>query len=77
MSGATHIAYSTPEIERIVALAEALDGAAKPSGAGGGDCTVALFPTDTAARQFEHRMNTFGLPCISVQPAAGAHMVTT
>jgi phosphomevalonate kinase len=77
MSVATHIAYTTPEIEYIVQTAEALGGGAKPSGAGGGDCTVALFPTDHGAQEFRRRMTDRGLPCIPVQPAAGAHTVTT
>ena len=77
MSAATGIGYTTAEIETIVQSAEALGGGAKPSGAGGGDCTVALFPTHRAAQQFQHRMTDLGLPCIPVQPATGAHMVTT
>jgi phosphomevalonate kinase len=37
------------------ALARSLGGAAKPSGAGGGDVGVALFDDDVAATEFERR----------------------
>ena len=76
MAEETGIAYTTPAIERIALEAEAVGGAAKPSGAGGGDCTVALFPSDAARRQFQQRMHELQLPCIPVKPARGAHMVT-
>jgi phosphomevalonate kinase len=40
----------TPEHERLMALAAAHGGAAKPSGAGGGDVAVALVPDPDRAR---------------------------
>jgi phosphomevalonate kinase len=42
----------TPTHERIAALAVSLDGAAKPSGAGGGDTAIALFENSDPARRF-------------------------
>jgi phosphomevalonate kinase len=41
MAMAADLPYRTPAIDAIVALAEQHDGAAKPSGAGGGDVVVA------------------------------------
>ncbi len=42
----------TPPFARAAALAAELGGAAKPSGAGGGDVGVALFPDRAAAQTF-------------------------
>jgi phosphomevalonate kinase len=39
----------TPELDRLVALAERAGAAAKLSGAGGGDCALALVPDPIAA----------------------------
>jgi mevalonate kinase len=39
--------YMTPGLRRIGEVARRFGGAAKPSGAGGGDCAVALFVYDT------------------------------
>ncbi len=44
MTEAAGIDYRTPPIDALVAAAEAAGGAAKPSGAGGGDCVVAFVP---------------------------------
>ncbi len=41
---AAGLAYDTPALRRIAEIAAAYGGAAKPSGAGGGDVAVALFP---------------------------------
>jgi len=43
----------TPELARISFLAREVGGAAKPSGAGGGDIAVALFGDHDAALQFD------------------------
>lgn len=72
MSARAGIAYRTPALDRIVQLAEELGGAAKPSGAGGGDCAVALLPDPDADRRFRAACIADGLPIISVQAAAGA-----
>ena len=44
MAKQAHLPYWTPAFEKIAALASDHGGAAKPSGAGGGDCAVAIFP---------------------------------
>ncbi len=43
----------TRELAEIARLAEAHGGAAKPSGAGGGDVAIALFPTREGAAAFD------------------------
>ena len=40
------VPYLTESITNIISIAEDYGGAAKPSGAGGGDCVVALFSDD-------------------------------
>ncbi len=77
MADITGIAYTTPELEAIVREAEAVGGGAKASGAGGGDCTVALFDNDRSAARFREAMEHLGLRCIPVLPAAGAQLVTS
>jgi phosphomevalonate kinase len=66
------IAYLTPGLARIAALARSFGGAAKPSGAGGGDCAVALLPDPDASRAFVGACDAEGLVVISVRPAPGA-----
>lgn len=77
MAEQTGIAYSTPELRTIVDVAESLGGGAKPSGAGGGDCTVAFFQQPADAERFRSAMRAHGLPCIPVQVAPGARHVTS
>jgi phosphomevalonate kinase len=45
----------TPPFVQAAALARSLGGAAKPSGAGGGDVGVALFGEEGAAAEFTRR----------------------
>lgn len=71
MAEAAGIAYSTLAIEHIVALAKAHGGAAKPSGAGGGDCVVALMPEPEASRDFRVAVARAGFPVIPVALAPG------
>ncbi|MBM75051.1 MAG: hypothetical protein CMK59_06605 [Proteobacteria bacterium] len=44
MSTNTDIQYETPQMKHIVEIAERNGGAAKASGAGGGDCMIAFIP---------------------------------
>jgi phosphomevalonate kinase len=53
---AADVPIVTPAFERAAGLAAELGGAAKPSGAGGGDVGVALFPDHAAARAFAARV---------------------
>lgn len=57
-----------PTHERIAELAAACGGAAKPSGAGGGDATLAVFPDPGSARSFRDRCTSAGLEILDVQP---------
>lgn len=74
MAEATGIAYQTPALDRIVALARAHGGAAKPSGAGGGDCAVALLPDPDARAAFITACEGEGLAHIPVAAAPGARV---
>jgi phosphomevalonate kinase len=69
------IAYWTPSLRAIVALAAELGGAAKPSGAGGGDCAIALFEHPDLAAAFRQRCAAAGTPPIEVNLAPGAGVV--
>ena len=53
MAVQANLAYNTPNIKSIVSLVESYGGGAKPSGAGGGDCVVALFPSAEAQQAFQ------------------------
>lgn len=72
MAEAAGIAYRTPEHDAIVALAERFGGAAKPSGAGGGDIAVAVFPDDGARVAFEGYCRAASLQVIPCRIAPGA-----
>lgn len=72
MSEAAGIDYLSAGLARIVALAEERGGAAKPSGAGGGDIAVAWLPDVEAERAFRGACEAEGLPVVSVQPAGPA-----
>lgn len=69
MSEEAGIAYWTPEHAEIARLARAHGGAAKPSGAGGGDVAVALVPDPDARAAFETACAASGLPPVAVSLA--------
>jgi phosphomevalonate kinase len=50
---AAGVAIITDTLRRVAELALAAGGAAKPSGAGGGDVALALFPDEHAEQRFE------------------------
>lgn len=75
MAEAAGLAYRTPGLDRIADLARAHGGAAKPSGAGGGDCAIALFDDPDAGEAFAAACAAAGLPPIPVSPAPGARRV--
>lgn len=63
------------ELRRIADLAQAHGGAAKPSGAGGGDVGVAFFPNDDAALAFDAACAEAGLDVLDIElgaPGVGA-----
>ena len=51
----------TAELDLAATLAEEEQGAAKPSGAGGGDVAIALFPDEAHALAFESKCRAQGL----------------
>lgn len=65
------LAYDTPAHARIAALAEHYGGAAKPSGAGGGDVAVAFVPDPEALARFAAAVAAEGLAPLPVSVAAG------
>lgn len=72
MADRAGIAYWTEGIERLVQLATDLGGAAKPSGAGGGDIVVAVFDDPTVRDDYETAAREQGFLPIAVQTAPGA-----
>jgi phosphomevalonate kinase len=50
---------------RVIRLARGSNGAAKPSGAGGGDVAIAFFADEDAARHFEAACKGAGFPLLS------------
>jgi phosphomevalonate kinase len=71
---AADVPIVTPPFERADALAAELGGAAKPSGSGGGDVGVALFPERPAAEAFTARAAGVGLDVLDLRlDHSGAH----
>ena len=77
MSRRAGIHWDTAAHARIRALAEDCGGAAKASGAGGGDCAVALFPTASKEADFKAACARDGLTVLPVAPSPGAYVVET
>lgn len=75
MSREAGVPYWTEALLRIRHLAQEAGGAAKPSGAGGGDVAIALFDDREARARFEAACVAEGLPVIPVRLADGAHVV--
>ena len=73
MAAAAGIEYWTPGLRELVALATAFGGGAKPSGAGGGDVVVAVFPDPDAAAAWARACADRGYVMIPTRlaPAAG------
>lgn len=66
------VAYDTDEHAAIAALARTFHGAAKPSGAGGGDVAVAILPDPDTCAAFASACSAAGLTPIPVQIAGPA-----
>jgi mevalonate kinase len=65
-----HLAIVTPPLAEAAKLAESLGGAAKPSGAGGGDVGVAFLTDRGAAETFRERAAHLGLEILSIRTGA-------
>lgn len=72
MAADAGIAYDLPAFRAISAIAERFGGSAKPSGAGGGDIAVALFPDADACVAFEAACAAEKLTTIPVNIADAA-----
>lgn len=71
---ASGAAIVTPPIRKIQALAREFGGAAKPSGAGGGDFVEAAFDDIAASNRFREAVGSAGFEVFDFRPAArGVH----
>ncbi len=75
MAEQTGIAYRTPALDHIRKAAEAVGGAAKPSGAGGGDCAVAVLPDADALNAFRDALTGADMCILATQLAPGVREV--
>lgn len=72
MAAEAGLAYDLPIFATIDSLAAQFGGAAKPSGAGGGDVAVVLLPDPNARAAFNAAAAAAGLVTIAVNVAPGA-----
>jgi phosphomevalonate kinase len=63
---AAGVSIVTPELALIADLARQHGGAAKPSGAGGGDVALAFFSREAAAQGFDAACTAAGLSCLDL-----------
>ncbi|HLK93448.1 MAG TPA: hypothetical protein VKZ18_26395 [Polyangia bacterium] len=64
------LAIVTPALDAAAALAREAGGAAKPSGAGGGDVGIAFFSDPDAAQRFRTAADRHGLRILSINTGA-------
>lgn len=75
MTEATGIEYHTDGLNDIQRMASAIGGIAKPSGAGGGDCAIALFETEELRKRFEEVCTERHFRVLPLQIAGGVAKV--
>jgi phosphomevalonate kinase len=75
MADAAGLDYRTPALDRITALAEEHGGAAKPSGAGGGDSAVAILPDPEAEAAFVVACGREGLVVLATEVDRGVREI--
>jgi phosphomevalonate kinase len=63
------VAIVTPELSRACAIAAAAGAAAKPSGAGGGDCAIVLAFDDGALERAARDLQAAGFSPLRIAPA--------
>lgn len=63
-------AVSSPEVERVVAAAESVGGAAKVCGAGGGGCVACLPPSIEAREELRLAVASTGARMVAARPAS-------
>ncbi len=74
---AAGIGIVTESLAKVAALAQSVGGAAKPSGAGGGDVALAIFAEPDSAAHFEHLCAKGGLQVLSIGLGAPGVRVET
>jgi len=72
MAMAAGLDYWNDAFETLAQLAARVGGAAKPSGAGGGDCAIALFRDEGAEAAFIADATRTGFTVIPIRLAPGA-----
>ncbi|GGA78763.1 phosphomevalonate kinase [Ornithinibacillus halotolerans] len=65
---AANTTLETPEISTLCDIAEVLGGAAKQSGAGGGDCGIAFMPSQQSANMLMKEWKSKGITPLELQP---------
>ena len=74
LSAVSGVAIETPQLTTLVELAETLGFAAKSSGAGGGDCGIALGTTGSPARELTQAWQAEGIRPLGLRIASGARI---
>ena len=69
---AAGLEWATPAHARIRELARSVGGAAKPSGAGGGDCAIAVLPDPESSLRFSRLCADSGLVILPLSGSPGA-----
>lgn len=67
MSESTGVSIETPTLSALCDIAETFHGAAKSSGAGGGDCGIALFDQRTGLLDLVSRWEEHGITLLPLQ----------
>ncbi|MFT8358034.1 phosphomevalonate kinase [Bifidobacterium aquikefiri] len=67
----TGTVVETPALHRLVSIAESHGAAAKSSGAGGGDCGIAICGMDVDARAIQHDWNACGIEALNLRISMG------
>lgn len=57
----SHLTLETPALSQLCLIVEDMGGAAKTSGAGGGDCGIAILPTHTITPVIHDKWTTAGI----------------
>ena len=65
----TGVAIVTPELSRACAIAASAGAAAKPSGAGGGDCAIVLAFDDGVLERAARDLQAAGFSPLRIAPA--------
>ncbi len=75
LGAAAGVVLETPALAALADAADALGGAGKPSGAGGGDCGIALLPTAVETLTLEGLWHDAGVVPLALEAhAEGAHV---